>query len=986
MLANLSDDAQVMLSRSDLVVALLIGWSIGCSGQPKSTITLTKQPLPVPPARELPQKIEGYVPSDRAIRDSAALEPKATDGKGGVLAGGIRIAANGERCHDVAQPALIGGVRLPKRMGEGFLFWNTSNLYFARSATAILEPILGLPASNGIGRVSFGPSFLLLQLANGGRIAWSPKDRRTVPMPNPGLRDVAALDDGRAAMLLEPNQLMLRGAGQQDLQMAKMPQVDLTELRVAGDEILLNAADGPLYALTANGAISEAGPAAKELWSGQPSFDPRWHSQESPRERALQRGVPLDGAVALVDADGAFAKVDLRTGTLVGMSEVVVAGVANCQLLPMLDDTIAVCRTTRNDTVVIAGTATENPHIERSFVDHGPFYAGEPGTLVKGGTCDGPKEAKEANKFSVCVRSRLGKWHDLAVSRDIAAPNPWDAGVEFEPNKAEVKRWIPTADGGALGLLSGGVTGLIDMREQVIVPFASAEYNNRISLFAADADIVDTNFSVGDDGAIVGYGGNGSLRLSRDGKLQLSPHAFGKIWSSGAVGIGIDPRSGLWQSLDFGRNWRKVADPPGHPHGTGLEVVACSYVGCNLGRWFRLGYANTGPEAEQFAVARNYPLAGSREVPRLSCFSSGTVQRRFVGVTANAEGNVQSAPHFGAHLLPTINSEAATSVDFAVDLNGTTLLQAAFTSAPAINDTSSPLFGSAIANSNRLYYHELFAKPQIRETSFTWRSVLSTLMRARGDIGDMDYSSGGSALPVLSLASGKTEGLLLFQAPFYLWLRQNKPVRVAALPSELDGEGIISAVADRKNEELTILVKGPRLRVAKSGPNPIRTLLEFPTLGQEPPNPEVLAVGSDGTVRVLRIWSQDPPTADDPALVLSPGQVPMALAPWSTLTAGNCSGSDGYRAIVIAGPSWLDVELAGAAQPRTNQFLAMVHWNQQRVCLEAIECPVGELTIGATTSTASIVARFDAGAFAERYLFDKGVEYNEPLECKLVTP
>ena len=73
-------------------------------------------------------------------------------------------------------------------------------------------------------------------------------------------------------------------------------------------------------------------------------------------------------------------------------------------------------------------------------------------------------------------------------------------------------------------------------------------------------------------------------------------------------------------------------------------------------------------------------------------------------------------------------------------------------------------------------------------------------------------------------------------------------------------------------------------------------------------NPDAIAVGRDGKLRILRPPPGDsPPTTDNPAWLLSADATPLELAPWSTLevaTSPQCADGDGYRAIVQTGKSW----------------------------------------------------------------------------------
>jgi hypothetical protein len=93
----------------------------------------------------------------------------------------------------------------------------------------------------------------------------------------------------------------------------------------------------------------------------------------------------------------------------------------------------------------------------------------------------------------------------------------------------------------------------------------------------------------------------------------------------------------------------------------------------------------------------------------------------------------------------------------------------------------------------------------------------------------------------------------------------------------------------------------------------------------------------------VRLPSVDPATIDDPAWLMTPGEEPVELAPWSAIEPASspaCSSpaalSDGVRVLVQTAAPWLDVEGARGFW-RAPGTTAIVRWGRERVCLEAVE-------------------------------------------------
>jgi hypothetical protein len=121
-------------------------------------------------------------------------------------------------------------------------------------------------------------------------------------------------------------------------------------------------------------------------------------------------------------------------------------------------------------------------------------------------------------------------------------------------------------------------------------------------------------------------------------------------------------------------------------------------------------------------------------------------------------------------------------------------------------------------------------------------------------------------------------------------------------------------------------------------------------------NPDAIAVGGDGKLRILRLPpGSDPPTADNPAWLVADDTAPLELAPWSTLQVASsaaCAGGDGFRAVIQTQQPWLGLDGANSRSPMT----ALVRWSTERVCLEAVELGYRNIPTDGSQQPLTVVA------------------------------
>jgi len=204
------------------------------------------------------------------------------------------------------------------------------------------------------------------------------------------------------------------------------------------------------------------------------------------------------------------------------------------------------------------------------------------------------------------------------------------------------------------------------------------------------------------------------------------------------------------------------------------------------------------------------------------------------------------------------------------------------------------------------------------------------------------------------------------------------------------------SMALRGNDELLTLVRddGCSTRVLALGQRSAQRLFALPKRPTNvgcPPNRDVLALGPDGKIGVIRTPSGAvPATEKDPALLLLPGQPLVPLAPWSTLLPASAEAckqdAAGYRTILMTEGSWLNVVDGGVSVPGERGMMAMVRWSKERVCLEAVEVDGGAWEPAQQQLTTTVVARFDDTPVAARTAVARGMELRIPLACTLTSP
>jgi hypothetical protein len=527
------------------------------------------------------------------------------------------------------------------------------------------------------------------------------------------------------------------------------------------------------------------------------------------------------------------------------------------------------------------------------------------------------------------------------------------------------------------------------------------------------AGLVDWSWSFSPTGSLRGWQRHGGIvEVSDDGKVTRSPYAFDLV-AAGPFALGRTEDGRFYQSIDHGASWVEVAAPPsGSASG---DLRACSTAGCDLGGFYRVGWAVRPPRVEAVPTpARPAPEVRRTRPIELSCRPGGAAQTKVLTRTANSPedlglGNNRLAvagerneigfirntiPRGITHPLhepPTGDSDTpalrgmltgfgTTKDGDVIEVTGpnksASALRRGFSFVPAF-DPGAPVKKATLAMSEVISAGKL--------AGMTTDEILSDDMTESGTvvlITSHDAAAGGD------LAFHNPRGLLAL-------VRANERVKIAMRPSQNEGT-IISGVSLGGDEAAFLELESSGVgHVFRMGGSGITELFDVnPTANDTtfyPANPDSLAVGPRGDIAVIRIGSgSDPASTQDPGLLLVPAMPPVALAPWSSLRLSDdpACKEPGWRTTIQVIAPWIRVatpELRVEELP----MIARVKWSEKRVCLEGVEVKLPDVSVrapgpsgGELIKVASwLVAR---GTTFARIAIADGIEWRQPLECSLI--
>lgn len=893
-------------------------------------------PAPASPVAGAPRT---YRLSAEVLREQRVLAD-------GVVAAGLRVAYPSHAlAEDVADPPLLAGTRVPPELGGGYLFWSESHVYRADVLLGKLQPLF---FERHVRRVSFGPTAALVHVPGTRRAVRLPGGW-PLSLPMPGLIDFARAGPEAHLALVEPGRLLL--ANEHGVVAPADPPVVARPLIERDGEVWISEANGRARRFRADGSFESADRVPAEPAPPTLGRDPRWPlDAETPLERAVRRGAPVGDGTALVEAAGAIARVDTRNGKLLDIGRRFLPEGAACRLFPVSADVLAFCTALRRPPLVAAGLASETPRIEKTFATHGRLFFSR-GQLVFDGACGVPR----AGRRELCARRPAGDWVPMTV------PEP--AGLRGEYG---ISRLVPTGTGSVLGLVFRPEHGLLELPSGTFVRFTAPRDERREQALrsptGADGPVDDAALLA--SGEIVIGSISGPLRLRRDGSVELTMPGL-RFDQRGPVALGVDASGRYLQSLDWGEHWVSVSGPPRQLSTARPTRLECSYVGCDLGAWYRIGFPTEAERPRAWSTAKAPQRPPPPPLPKLRC--------RAVAVARSAHAPAieleRSGEWLGAsrpRVLGPLGLHRALGIP-RVALEG------------AYHQERSGLrvFEAKVS--------ELFAQEAPLRTARGLRPI---------DVGLLSGSEG--ALPVAS-GSG-VDGWLVQPSDDpgeALWVRSQRPTR--SVRFEGDGSWQRHSAALQKDALFVAQSDGSCigrvLELGAGGSTAVRLELPQRPAADGCPMPDAFGWTGKGELVVVRFPSgSEPPSQEDPALLIGASGVAGALAPWSELESGNaarCAGAapDDVRLLLRGKSHWLLLGGVGPKDdsvPGAHEILALLRWSPSRVCLDAIELGKRlDVTVGELEAPSAVSARFDAKPRAVRRAFDVGIEYEEPLRCEL---
>jgi hypothetical protein len=459
-----------------------------------------------------------------------------------------------------------------------------------------------------------------------------------------------------------------------------------------------------------------------------------------------------------------------------------------------------------------------------------------------------------------------------------------------------------------------------------------------------------------------------------------------------AHALAVDSAQRFFESSDFGQNWQEVDGPPGKG---GPE--ACSDVGCRASNWLRIGWGPAPPIAQPAArIVPAPPFYEAPQRPVLDCRERGAPALATRSLTQPANDSGGNDYGFGARqlLLRSGSRSFFRELFGAAGSNSNGLLAMIYARVPEIahNADNGAVPAAPAELGQKAIYSVRAFDPQARVgvAHVTWKGQAEAALRVGGALPELEISDQeeGVALPVAAGPPLFGDGLLLKENGPALWLRDQKDTSPApiSLGNGRDDFEISDAASPRRGELVLLAVDSDeQAHVIGIGPKGTEELFAYPA------RPSALAVDVHGEAALFfGPTGVEPPSADDPALIVRARSAAEKLAVWSTLkpaSAPECSPSDDdYRVLIRAKRSWLGLLEASnpqSAQSDVPEMLALVRVNHARFCLEALELTATAVDGAEVSVPTRVVVRFDKEPSAGRVGVTLGGEYRQALRCEL---
>jgi hypothetical protein len=651
-------------------------------------------------------------------------------------------------------------------------------------------------------------------------------------------------------------------------------------------------------------------------------------------------------------------------------------------------------------TIVVSHVVSAHPQLEKTFTGTPKLEFGDDFLAIQG-DCEGtPLEGV------ACVRQSSGRWLESKVPaelRRVWQPLTWVPRHDGSLALLAFARDVPSPRKVALiDLATGSATAWdvpLDELPQLAVP-----------------DFQRSRLRVLRDGSLRGFTSVGSISVDPRGHVRQG-RKFESLASAGEYALAPEDGGRLWQTRDLGEHWQEVEPPPDSPpreaatsgpdtppRSAGLEPnpkFQCSLLGCvfehrsEVGAWLRLGWPDDPPHRPEAklsaAVATPTTLAPpakpaiARALPQLTCVARDAAQLP-VKLDVRHRSSPTSSPlrwvdvFAGQRKLAQRGAQSYLNVDYrdafetegyvTFGLRGVLHLGAPGLDLQPLRERHSPLealFVEPLDPSARLQHAHGSLRPIERNGQKATPTVPGAPAPKRRPPAEDFNPEQGRARPLLSPQPGHSAGVLLLNGGLSFWASSTGPIE--PLPPDCAAEN--GYVDGRGKLFVSCASPGGATRILQADDGSTRLQLHAaahvrikPTLGTAyyAPgalpfvNPDAIAVGGDGKLRILRLPpGSDPPTADNPAWLVADDTAPLELAPWSTLQVASsaaCAGGDGFRAVIQTQQPWLGLDGANSRSPMT----ALVRWSTERVCLEAVELGYRNIPTDGSQQPLTVVA------------------------------
>jgi hypothetical protein len=889
----------------------------------------------------------------------------------GLIAEGVRFAMeDGElqRATETTNPPLRGYFEIPRHRGGGFFFHNGLRLFRASGFTSDLQEFAEL--GSDVYGVEFGPGFLLVSTAT-GYVALDEKDGARRALPLPGLASVGTDAEGNSLGLTVTGDALLSVKGGRWTRVNdQLPSTALDVQRIE-ETVSFVLASGVNVSIDATGRWIELPPRQSV------SAEPPWQGNDAALTVAVEKGVALPGNRAAVALGSVVAVVDLGSGQPVSASPTLVPGANDCTLLPAEPEPLLACFGGNGLTIV--STPISAPVVERTFpTPSQTSYA--VGVLVVDQSCEGKQLAGLA-----CVRDATGAYTDVDVQEVLRQ------AFELTPETVGTVNlfWYASAEG-AFAFVNSPSPAFLNVRSRTVVLAPETHWDElrRVMPYHRSGDVLTSVLATPSEGIqLRGYGSVGGFAINIGGRVESPPQQLHAVVPAGARALGVVDNQ-VFESLDFGKTWTEIQAAPGGP-----SVFRCSDVGCSGNQWLRLGW---GPQPPLTKPRETAVLAPSsvrvRKLPQLTCREVSAPEVKTASPSVETNGITRDLG-FGARMVTMSTGENT----FFRQLGRWRwqsyedgLLAFVHGRVPAVttdSDGNMILTRGELGRAKSIFFARPFdPKGEVRTANVTWRAQHDVLRRLGGEVSaPSPYDQSDLlVLPVLE-EDGLVDGVLLvdeLNSP--VWVHDSGAVEPLGLGPDAGSLEVLAAASVRGELRLLLRYGGNQNRIVRAG----RTTLEV--TAAPPGELRGLAVSGDGQVSaVYGPVGADPPSTEDPVFVRGEGGI-STMPSWTTLraaTAPECAKSAGdARALFRVDESWIALDLP-ALTPNAYQsgtpMMALVRFDEQRLCLEAVELGtsayVNQLNLGMR-----VVARFDAErGGAGKVGIDLGTEYRQALSCTL---